>query len=720
MINALWIKAERDLGDICPIFKKDFSIDKKVKTATLKISAGGLFFAELNGKKVGDKYLTPGWTSYHKRIQYEEYDVTAFLCHSNTVAVTLAKGWYLGRMSTGEGWTRPEEYTYKGRQNAIIAELHITFFDGTDKSVATDLSWKCAESSYRLCDIYDGIIYNAAFEPNYSIRTVIAGNMPTDKLVKRQGDPVVANEKIKPQSIFKTPNGETVIDFGRNISGVLSISLSAHEGDKCDFSFGEVLDRDGNFYNANYRDALCYYKYTCREGNQNFTPEMTYYGFRYVRINKLPIPPEMVDFTAVVLHTKMERTGYFNSSDTVLNKFFDSIIWSQKGNFLDVPTDCPQRDERIAWSGDAQLFCRVGTLNFNAKKFYRKWLTDMRLEQGEDGWVPNMTPSVDTHNYSAGWADAITICPWQMYLTYGDMDLLEEMYPAMKKWVDFVTRNTTTEYMWTGIWQFGDWLELNAPYGEAIGKTRPDIIATAYYANSALIVAKSAEALGMDGTYYRILHSKIVDKFRDVYKDDFKTQTECTVAIYFNLAKNITAVADKLKALLKENNYKRDTGFIGTAYILYALSNTGNADLAYKLLLDREYPSWLYPVTLGATTTWEHWDSIDENGKMWPEKMNSFNHYAYGAAGDWLYRAAAGIMADEQNPGFSRVIIKPFTTELLDFVSAEIKTSHGVIKSEWKHENGGITYKIITPVPAVITINGKTTAVESGEYEFKG
>ena len=396
MKNASWIKPERDLGKVCPIFKKSFTIEKKVKSAKLNISARGLFYAELNGNKIGNRYLTPGWTSYHKRIQYEEFDITNYLKDSNCLTVVLSKGWYLGRMSTGEGWTNPEKFTYEGREGAVIAQLSIKFFDGTSKVIYSDTSWECSESAYRMCDIYDGVIYDSGFEPDYSIKTIVANDNSTEKLVRRQGEPVIANEIIKPKNIFKTPKGETVIDFGQNLAGVLSISLSARKGEECDFSFGEVLDRDGNFYNANYRDALCYYKYTCCEGRQTFTPELTFYGFRYVRVNKLPVPVQEADFAAIVLHTRMQRTGYFTSSDQILNKFYNSIIWSQKSNFIDVPTDCPQRDERIAWSGDAQLFCRVGSLNFDTKNFYRKWLRDMRLEQGEDGWVPNMAPSVDT------------------------------------------------------------------------------------------------------------------------------------------------------------------------------------------------------------------------------------------------------------------------------------------------------------------------------------
>ena len=709
MLNADWIKPEKDFGLACPIFLKHFKVNKKVKSASLKISAKGVYTATLNGQKIGNAYMTPGWTVYPKIIQFQEYDITDLLKEENSLLVTLARGWYGGRISGDNA---------KNRECAIIAEAVINFTDGTVQSIKSDSSWMCSYSNITFCDIYDGQIYDANITHNFNIKTVTADNNNLSVLVPQQGAPVIQNERFKPIKIIYTPAGETVLDFGQNLTGIVEISVNAQKGETVSLSFAEILDKNGNFYNANYRSAKCLYKYICREGLQTFAPELTFYGFRYIRIDEFPSTPVNSEmFTGVVLHTEMEQTGRISSSDALLNQLFNNIIWGQKGNYLDIPTDCPQRDERQGWLGDAQVFVRTASYNFNVQSFFRKWLTDMRLSQNQDGSIPSVVPA-GFGRIGAAWGDAVTICPWQLYLTYADTDVLKEMFPAMKRWVDYITEHTTTEGLWTGHWQYGDWLELTAPFGAYKGDTREELVATAFYAHSCNIVCKCGKILGEDTSKYEDLYKKIVQTFKLTYKENFITQTECVLSLYFNL----TDCPAKTAALLAEKIHAAgdclQTGFVGTPYLLHALSNNGYADIAYDLLLRKDFPSWLYSVTKGATTIWEHWDGIMPDGNLWPDNMNSYNHYAYGAVGDWLYGVCAGINTVETHPGFERVHFAPIATDKIDSFYAEIDTINGTIKSGWKHENGKTIYEITTPVPATAVIEGKSYTLKKGSYVF--
>ena len=709
MLNADWIKPEKDFGLACPIFLKHFKVNKKVKSASLKISAKGVYTTTLNGQKIGNAYMTPGWTVYPKRIQFQEYDITDLLKEENSLLVTLARGWYGGRISGDNA---------QKRECAIIAEAVINFTDGTVQSIKSDSSWMCSYSNITFCDIYDGQIYDANIPQHFNIKTVTADNNNLSVLVPQQGAPVIQNERIKPIKIIRTPAGETVLDFGQNLTGIIEVSINAKKGETVSLSFAEILDKNGNFYNANYRSAKCLYKYICREGLQTFAPELTFYGFRYIRIDEFPstaVNSEM--FTAVVLHTEMEQTGRISSSDALLNQLFNNIIWGQKGNYLDIPTDCPQRDERQGWLGDAQVFVRTASYNFNVQNFFRKWLTDMRLSQNQDGSIPSVVPA-GFGRIGAAWGDAVTICPWQLYLTYADTDVLKEMFPAMKRWVDYITEHTTTEGLWTGHWQYGDWLELTAPFGAYKGDTREELVATAFYAHSCNIVCKTGRVLGEDISEYEELYRKIVQTFKNTYKENYITQTECVLALYFNLTDSPETTATLLAEKIHAAGDCLQTGFVGTPYLLHALSDNGYTDIAYDLLLRKDFPSWLYSVTKGATTIWEHWDGIMPDGNLWPDNMNSYNHYAYGAVGDWLYRVCGGINTVEAHPGFERVHFAPVATDKIESFCAEIDTINGTVKSGWKHESGKIIYEITTPVPATALIEGKFYTLEKGSYVF--
>ena len=419
----------------------------------------------------------------------------------------------------------------------------------------------------------------------------------------------------------------------------------------------------------------------------------------------------------------MKRTGHIHTSDSTLNQLVSNIIWGQKSNFVDVPSDCPQRDERFGWTGDAQVFARTACLNYDAERFFAKWLNDLAADQREAGYVgsviPDVLTSVNEHGTaSSAWGDATVIVPWEVYRAYGDVGLLRRQFPSMRKWVDYIGTITATPDLWTGCWHYADWLGLDAPSGSYKGSSREDFIASAFYANSTALLIKAGKALGEDMTAYEHLHKRIVAAFRKAYPE-YLTQTECILAVHFHLAEDLQKTADQLAHMVREAGVQLKTGFVGTPYILHVLSDYGHTDLAYELLLRREYPSWLYPISKGATTIWEHWDGIMQDGGFWSADMNSFNHYAYGSVADWMYGVAAGIQVCEDAPGYGKIRIHPHPTDKLDWFEASIETRHGLVSSKWsKTMAGAWRYEIVTPVQTDIQLNGKTCTVPAGSYIF--
>ncbi len=707
MLKANWIHSSYNMGKACQLFRKDFSVYKPVTSATLSITARGVYEATLNSQRVGDFIMAPGWTSYHNRIQVQTYDVTELIQEDNTLILELAEGWF---------WRLKN----KSQPKAIIAELHIVYKDGTEEYIGTDESWLVAESKLRFCHLYNGIEYDATYTPVFDTCAVIAKDNSQDLLIAQVGETVKEQERLSVKEIIITPKGETVIDFGQNMTGYLEITVDANEGDEISFSFGEILDKDGNFYNENYRSAKALYKYTCKDGFQTYKPNLTFYGFRYVRVNSYPSEIKPENFTAVVLHSDMKRTGYIESSDPLLNQLFSNIVWGQKGNFLDIPTDCPQRDERLGWMGDAQVFIRTASYNYDVLKFFKKWLGDVKAEQYENGAVPDFIPSIYPRKprISTAWADAIAICPWQCYLTYGDTEILEDMFESVCKWADYITRTTKKANLWFGGSHYADWLELGGKYGKFKGPTRDDLVASAYYANTVNLVVKMGKTLGRDISAYEELHKNIRTAFIKEFSDEFRTQTEHIMALQFELTDRPQAVADSLAELIHKQGDKIQTGFVGTPYILHVLSHYGHKELAYTLLLRKEYPSWLYPISKGATTIWEHWDGIKPEGDIWPASMNSYNHYAYGAVGDWLYGVVAGINTVEEAPGFEKVYFAPLPDDRIDWFKAEIDTAFGKVSSHWWHEDGSVHYEIDTPVDSVAVIDGKEHILAPGKHIF--
>ena len=707
--NSKWISYPTDEKYACPVFKKVFSKKGEVKRATIKMTSLGCYHATLGGVQIGDFVLAPGCTS-NKRTQVQVYDITNLIKEENELLVTLGYGWFKGRINCRNNKENGDMLL------SLICEIELKYKNGETEYIYSDKDWECALSKITFADIYDGEHYDANYEENFV--PVKVQSYSKERLVPQQGEKIVEEEIIKPHRIFKTPKGETVIDFNQNLTGYFEISLNAKRGDIVKFSCAEVLDKDGNFYNENYRSAKSEFIYIAKDGYQTYKPKLTFYGFRYLRVDNFPCEITEDNIKAIVVHSDIKRTGYLNSSSPLLNKLFSNIIWGQKGNFLDIPTDCPQRDERMGWTGDAQVFVRTASYNYDVEKFFTKWLTDLRLDQTENGSIPHIIPQYwDDNKTSCGWGDASTICPWQIYLTYGNIDILKKQYKSMCAYINYITTNTKDKYLWTGGAHFADWLGLDAPYGSYKGASRDDFIASVFYYYSTTLVIKAGRVLGKRTTKYEKLAENILKKIRKTYKS-YETQTECVLALYFGITEDKKATAKQLADMVIANGTKIQTGFLGTPYILHALSQNGYTELAYDLLLQENYPSWLYSVKQGATTIWEHWDGVNDKGEFWSKDMNSFNHYAYGSVADWVYGVACGIQTVEKKPGFEEIVISPKPTKKLNHLSARIDTKHGTVSSAWFKEGDSFRYEITIPTKASVIIDGKEYKLTKGSYVF--
>lgn len=715
--QAEWIQPSKDMGSVCPVFKKEWMSDKKVERAELILTALGVYEAELNGKRVSEYVLAPGWTVYDKRLQFQRYDITDGIKEQNILTVTVGKGWFRSPMP---GWLETEDKTRrKGQPCGILGEIHLHYADGRSEVIPTDLSWECAQSAVRFSEIYDGESFDAAYQVN-AWEQVSALDWSKDILIEQEGEEIREMERVAAKSVFTTPKGETVVDFGQEVTGYVEFTVDAKKGDRVRILHGEVLDADGSFYRENYRSAKAELTYICRDGVQTWHPRLTFFGFRYLKLAEFPGGAKPEQFTAIVVYSDLKKTGHLRCSDPKLNQLFSNIFWGQKGNFMDVPTDCPQRDERLGWTGDAQVFVKAASYNYDVEKFFTKWLHDMAADQRADGAVGQVIPDyLPEGNPSAAWGDAAVICPWQIYQTYGNPKVLADQFESMKKWVDYITSVTKDKYLWTGGEHFGDWLGLDAPAGSYKGSSREEFIAAAFYAYSTELVVKAGHVLGEDVAAYERLYENIVKTFRETYPV-YLTQTEHVLAVQFHLAENLKETADALAKMVEKDGVQIRTGFVGTPYILHVLSDYGHSDLAYSLLMRQKYPSWLYSVNKGATTIWEHWDGIMEDGSFWSMDMNSFNHYAYGAAADWIYEKAAGIQVVEEAPGFEKVRIEPKPDSRLKWLEASIQTRHGEISSRWTYVDGAVKYEITTAVPAQIVINEKVQDVTPGRYTFWG
>lgn len=736
--KAQWIESnlDKDSGNRPAIlFRKEFQSSKKIQSATAYITAHGMYEAMINGKRVGDFYLTPGWTSYNKRLQYQTYDVTNLLNQGkNAIGVTIGNGWYRGYLAWGgnkDTW---------GSDLSLLFQLDITYNDGSKESIVSDGTWKSSTGSIQDAEIYNGEIIDVRKEKTgwgnagYNDAKWIAvqeKNFSKSVLIATQNEPVKKHETFSPVKIFTTPKGERVIDFGQNLVGWLKVKLHGKAGDTIKVFHAEVLDKAGNFYTENLRAAKAESIYILKgNGEETFEPHFTFYGFRYIKIVGLhgEIKPE--NFTAIALYSDMEPTGTFACSNALINQLQHNIQWGQKGNFLDVPTDCPQRDERLGWTGDAQAFSRTAAFNRNVNNFFAKWLKDVAADQYESGSVPFVIPNVLGPNAggSTGWADVCTIIPWNMYLAYGDKRILEQQYSSMKAWVDYMTKNSR-DNLWNTGFHFGDWL-FYRPFDDNDGRsavTDKYLIAQCFWAHSTQLLINAAKVLGKKNDVYT--YSELLKKIKNAYMNEYVTangrlvsgtQTAYVLALNFDMLPESLRplIAQRLVDNIKDYGTQLTTGFLGTPYLCHVLTRFGYDSIAYKLLLRDEYPSWLYPVKMGATTIWERWDGIKPDSTFETPGMNSFNHYAYGAIGDWMYRTVAGINWDEEAPGYKKIIIRPHLTDSLSFASASLQTYYGNVSSEWKKENGNLVLNVEVPPNTTATVfvpaTDANTIFESG------
>jgi alpha-L-rhamnosidase len=743
--KAKWIDPEKEIdknkSQPSPMLRKEFAVANKVASARLYATSFGLNEFYLNGQRVSDYYFTPGWTNYDKRLQYFTFDVTNQVKNGpNALSATLGDGWYRGFL----GWaTRRNTY---GERLALLAQLVITFTDGTQQIIATDDTWKAHNNGpIRMSDIYNGETYdarmeikgwtNAGFDDKTWWKTSIV-NHPLSILTATTVLPVKKQEEIRAIKIIKTPKGETVVDFGQNMTGWVKLKIRGKAGDKITINHAEVLDKFGNFYTGNMRQAKTEINYILRGGDEEtYEPHFTFMGFRYVKVTGFE--PNLESLTGIVIHSEMAQTGDFTCSDKLLNQLQSNIKWGQKGNFLDVPTDCPQRDERMGWTGDAQAFARTAAYNRNVAAFFTKWLADVSAEQKPDGSIPFVVPDVITKSTpetfsslakyptSAGWADVVTIAPWTMYQAYGDRRLLENQYPSMKTYLDHISKKAGDAYLWKGGSVFGDWLFYKAaPHQqEGDGHTPNDYIATAFYAYSSKLVAQAATVLGKkeDAIFYNNLFEKVKTAFQNEYLTKSgrlapESQTAYVLALNFDLIpKELKIKASAhLAQDVKDHWNHLTTGFLGTPYLCQVLSDNGYTQTGYDLLMQQGYPSWLYPVKMGATTIWERWDGIKPDSTFQDEGMNSFNHYAYGAIGDWMYRVVAGIELGK--PAYKHILIQPHpndTVKTLTFVKATLNSPHGMIESGWEKTTKGMKITVKVPANTTATIVLPTSDVDN-------
>ena len=739
--KARWISADADpSAEACPLLRREFHVDGPVRRARVYATAKGMYRLWINGQPVSADLFTPGWTVYRKRIQYQAYDVTALLRDDgNAIGAMLANGWYRGRL----GWERKDLSQRPPRE--LLAQLHILYEDGREQVLTTGSEWKACDGPLLFSEIYDGERYDARAEvPRWSQPNCEAGDW-RDVLVSAEGGrgvvvaqdglPVRAIQELRPKRLLKTPAGEAVLDMGQNMVGHIRLRVRGNAGDRVSLRCFEVLDREGNVYTDNLRDAEQRVVYTLRgDGDEIFQPMFTFMGFQYVHIEQWPGEPSVEDFTGVVVHSDMEPTGRFSCNDELVNQLQHNIVWGQKGNFVDVPTDCPQRDERLGWTGDAQVFISTACYNFMTAPFYTKWLRDMAADQLENGGIPFVVPNMlggdgsGAHS-SAAWGDAATVCPWTVYEYYGDRRALEDSYQMMKGWVEYIRKQGDDEALWNTGFHFGDWLALDAPNSDSncIGATSRDLIATAYYALSTRLTAQAANILGYedDADEYDKLYRKVRRAFRDEFVTPSgrlacPTQTAQVLGLHFDLLDKPSRkrAVRMLQALLQESKNHLMTGFVGTPYLCHALSDNGLHETACELALQKDYPSWLYPVTRGATTMWEHWDGIKPDGSFWSPGMNSYNHYAYGAIGDWLYRDILGIAPDPSRPGFANTNVAPQPGPGFSEASGSLMTLFGEVSVAWKLADGLFRLDLRVPDNAGATVMlpgaSKGAVTESG------
>lgn len=738
--KADWIThAFADDLEPCAVFVKDFSTKKAVARARVYVSALGVYEMQLNGKRVGDARFTPGWTSYQSRLQYQTYDITDQIGERNHLEVTVGNGWYKGILGFYN------QGCHYGTRTALIAQLEITYADGTVDEIFTDETWRSKTAHRRYSEIYQGEVIDYSI-PAQEESPVRRYHYAKDILVGQVSEPVRITQRVSAKKLIISSKGEQIIDFGQNLTGVVEARLICPKGTRITVSHAETLDENGNFYTTNLRTAKATDTFVCSGDEDVFLPEFTFHGFRYIRVEGLK-NIDISCFTACVLHTDCRQTGTFSCSSEDINQLWSNIDWTMRSNFLDIPMDCPQRDERLGYTGDTEIFLPTAVFHRNVALFFRKWLRDLRIEQTDAFGVPLTVPDILRTNACVSvWHEAAAIVPWVIWQTYGDRRVLEEQYDSMCRSVAY-TKRLAGEY---GILrsenssQFGDWLALDAPKGpfrrppegimypsmdEKAGGTDSHLIANVYYLYSIEIVAETAKILGYDNdvAVYRALYDDVFARFRNEYVTPAgrlvsDTQTAAALALHFNLLeeKERQRVIDRLVLNLVKTKKHLQTGFVGTQYITHALSQNGQHQLAGDILFKEDCPSWLYSVRLGATTVWELWDGVNPDGSFNLFEMNSLNQFGFATIGDWLYKELCGITA--LVPGYKKSRIAPRLIKGITAVKASLETVYGLLQCDFSCENGCIKADIHVPENTTADIclpEREKFTIGSGDYHYE-
>lgn len=723
-------------------FRRDFALKSKIQKASITATAMGIYTMELNGKRVEDTYFAPYFTSYAHRLQYQNYDITALLESENRLTVVVGGGWAVGRFNLSNNAHITED------RQALLLELTLLYEDGTAETIPTDESWQVTtEGTYRFADWYDGEVYDSTvnLEQISWKQAGVAKLRHHPELLPQYGEYVTVHEVLTPVTGAVSPNGELIFDFGQNFAGVIRATLRGTKGQTIVFRHAEVL-QGGELFTRPLRTAKAMATYIASDGEQVYSPRLTSMGFRYVGVRG--IDSKDIRLEGLVLHSNFAEIGGFSCSDGDINRLQNNIRWGGKSNFIDIPTDCPQRDERLGWTGDIALFARTACFNFDMSKFFRKWLLDVKAEQGKGGGIPMVVPNQGYYMPTMAtscWGDCCVLVPWAEYMARGDIELLKEQYPVMKKflkaakfWSELFSFTKTDRRIWALLFHFGDWC---APGEEARDwLSKGPWIGTAYFANSCGIVAEIAGILGYEEEqkYYLRLRKEICEAYLKKFTDGHgklkkEFQTAYVLPLYFHMVEGETrtAMAANLARLVRENEYHLSTGFTGTPYLLFALADNGYAEEAYRVLLQDTCPGWLYEVKAGATTIWERWDALRPDGtvnlgELRESKeeeadggMVSFNHYANGAVGDFLYRRVAGIEAVEA--GYRKMRICPIPGGGLTHAEAYTHCPYGKIASAWKIE--GDVFTLTAEIPQgcegeIVLPDGSSRQAAGGVHTF--
>jgi alpha-L-rhamnosidase len=711
-----------------PYLRRAFTLAAKpVESARLHVTALGLYEARLNGQRVGDAFLTPGWTDYDRRVAYQTYDVTGLLAAGrNVLGAVLADGWYAGFV----GFDAKRAGAHYGASPELLAQLVITFADGSREVVGTDSGWRGAFAAVRHADLLMGERHDARLEPRGwdqaglddgidagfdagagpgRWRAVRCRDLDGRPLVADPGPPIRVTQELAPAGLWRDPAGRLIVDFGQNLTGWVRLRADAPPGTTIRVRHGEVLDRDGFLYTDNLRTARATDEYTTAGGAAILEPRFTLHGFRYAEITGYPGELAAADVAARVAHSDIAPAGSFQSSADWLDRLFLAVDWGQRGNFISVPTDCPQRDERLGWLGDAQIFARTACYNRDVAAFYGKWLDDVADAQFPSGAYPDIAPRLSIPWAGApAWADAGVIVPWTVWKMYSDRGVLERHFGAMTAWMNFVERGNPGHLRTADLGNsYNDWL---SPGADA---TPPELLATAYWAYDAALMAEIASVLGRadDAAEYSALREKIGDAFAAQFVAGngtvaSGTQTAYALALHMGLVPEEyrALAAAHLVAAIEDADRHLTTGFVGVGYLLPVLSCTGHTPVAYRLLEQRSRPSWRYMLEHGATTIWERWDGWSDERGFQSAWMNSFNHYSLGSVGEWLYRFVLGIDQVPGTVGFGRLLLRPHPCGPLDRAGGSYQSARGLVRAGWERSGGQFTYRVEVPPNALASV----------------